>query len=72
MIGAMRQAAAMSMKARLWKNDGKLRVVDLRPEDEKIPPDGTASPNVRFGSEADINADAEKGPLSGVKRTFPL
>ena len=25
--------------------------------------------NVRYGSLADINASAEKGPLSGVKRT---
>ncbi|MCZ6606293.1 MAG: hypothetical protein O7A64_01280, partial [Alphaproteobacteria bacterium] len=25
--------------------------------------------NVRFGSLADINASAEKGPLSGVKQT---
>jgi hypothetical protein len=24
---------------------------------------------VRFGSKADINASAKKGPLSGVKRT---
>ena len=28
------------------------------------------SVNVRFGSKADLNASTEKGPLSGVKRTF--
>ena len=48
---AMRRADAKAKRVRLWKNGGPVRfVAQGPPEGVKLPPDGTTSPNVRFGS----------------------